>query len=325
MDSEAADRDDRMARPGNPTEAAPGSAARWDLLALLIVGAAWGSAYPVIRAGIVAGAPPLVFAAVRYGGSALALLPIAYALRSPRPDARSFVVAVAYGGVLIIGLYGALLYLGEQSTSGGLSAVIAASATFWSVLFGFVLLPQERLRPWELAGLLVGFAGVAILVVPQIGTGGGIDGPLLVVAAIISFAIGGVLLRRAAPASPSLWTLSAQFAVAGGLVGGFSLALGEPWTLGHLSITGPALVYLVAVPSLLGYVLYFGLHHRVGPARANLVAYVAPVAGVLVALLVFAESVSLSELAGLGLIIVGLLIVHRVRARAPRVGSTGAR
>lgn len=292
------------------------SQARWDLIALLIVGAAWGSAYPVIRAGLVAGAPPLVFAAVRYGLSALALVPIAYAVRSPRPDRRSFVVAVACGGLLIIGLYGALLYVGEQTTSGGLSAVIAASATFWSVLFGLVLLPQERLGRREMLGLLVGFAGVAILVVPQFGSGSGLEGPLLVVAAIAVFAVGGVLLRRAAPASPSLWTLSGQFGVAAGLVGCLSVVLGEPRTLGHVAVTGPALAYLIAVPSLLGYVLYFGLLHRVGPARANLVAYVAPIAGVLVGLLVFGEPVYLVEVGGLALIVVGLLTVHRARARA---------
>ena len=307
-----------MARPAASTAPAPAAGARWDLIALLIVGAAWGSAYPVIRAGLVAGAPPLLFAAVRYGLSALALVPIAYVARSPRPDARSFLVAVACGGLLIIGLYGALLYLGEQTTSGGLSAVIAASATFWSVLFGLALLPQERLGRGELAGLLIGFAGVAVLMVPQLGTESGIDGPLLVVSAILVFALGGVLLRRAAPASPSLWTLSAQFAVASGLVGGCSLIFGEPWTLGRLSITGPALVYLVAIPSLLGYVLYFGLHHRVGPARANVVAYVAPAAGVLVGFLVFGESVYLAELGGLVLIVVGLLIVHRARTRGAR-------
>ena len=70
------------------------------------------------------------------------------------------------------------------------------------------------------------------------------------------------------------------------------------------------------MPSLLGYVLYFGLHHRVGPARANLVAYVAPVVGVLVGLVVFGESVYLVEIAGLALVVVGLVAVHRARARA---------
>jgi probable blue pigment (indigoidine) exporter len=306
-----------VAPPADSTGSTTTARARWDLIALLVVGAAWGSAYPVIRAGLVAGAPPLVFAAVRYGLSAVALLPIAYFARAPRVALRPFVTAVACGGVLIIGLYGALLYLGEQTTSGGLSAVIAASATFWSVLFGLAILPQERLGRQELAGLLVGFSGVAVLVVPQFGANTGLVGPLLVVGAIVVFAVGGVVLRRAAPVAPSLWTLAAQFAVASGLVGGISVVFGEPWSLGHLAVSGPALAYLVAVPSLLGYVLYFGLHHRVGPTRANLVAYVAPVAGVLVGLLVFGEPVYLVEVGGLALIVAGLLVVHRARARPP--------
>jgi probable blue pigment (indigoidine) exporter len=311
-----------------PAGAGSTAAARWDLVALVVVGIAWGSAYPVIRAGLVAGAPPLLFAAVRYAISSAALVPIAIAARAPFPRARQLVRATACGGLLIIGLYGGLLYLGEQTTSGGLSAVLAASATLWSVLIGFGLLPQERVASRELLGLVVGFGGVALLVVPQWGSGSAPTGVLLVLAAIISFAVGGVLLRRIAPGAPSLWTLSAQFAVASALVASFALALGEPSSLGRIAATGPALAYLVAVPSLLGYVLYFRLHHRVGPARANLVAYVAPVAGVLVGFFAFGEPVFPLELAGLALIVVGLLVVHRARASpsgpTPPTGAPGA-
>ena len=274
----------------------------------------------MIRAGIVAGAPPLVFAAVRYGLTAAFLVPLAFLSRAPFPERAPLVRSAVYGGLLIIGLYGGLLYLGEQSTSGGFAAVLAASASFWSLLFGYALLPQERFGSSAIIGVAVGFVGVAVLVLPQLGSGPATTllGSALVLAAVVSFSAGGVLLRRGIPVEPTLWTLSVQFAVASALVGSLALAFGEPGTLGDSSRTLPALAYLVAAPSIVGYVLYFRLHHRVGPARANLVVYVGPIVAVVVGALAFGESVTTVEVAGMALIVIGLYLVQRGRFSSPK-------
>jgi probable blue pigment (indigoidine) exporter len=300
-----------------PEAPPPMGGTRQDYLLLILVGILWGSAFPVIRAGIVAGAPPLVFAAARYALTAALLVPIALLLHTKVPDRRQLVPAAAFGGLLIIGLYGGLLYLGEESTSGGLAAVLAASASFWSILFGYALLQGERFGRGEFLGVVVGFVGVGVLVLPQLGAGPAttLVGSLLVLAAVISFAAGGVLLRRTVHAEPSLWTLAAQFAVASGLVGVMALLLREHGTFGNSSVTVPALLYLVFAPSILGYVLYFRLHHRVGPSRANLVVYVGPVVAVLVGFLVFSEKVTEVEVAGMVIIVAGLYLVQRARQR----------
>jgi probable blue pigment (indigoidine) exporter len=302
--------------PGDsyPAKSTAGSG-RQDILLLILLGALWGSAFPVIRVGIVAGAPPLIFAAVRYALTAGFLVPIAILLRARIPPRSQLVPAAVFGGVLIIGLYGGLLYLGEQSTSGGLAAVLAASASFWSVLFGYALLPGERFGREEMIGLVIGFVGVGVLVLPDLGTGPTttLVGAIFVLVAVISFAAGGVLLRRTVAAEPTLWTLATQFAVAAALVGVMAAVLGEPRALGNTSVTLPALAYLVVVPSILGYVLYFRLHHRVGPSRANLVVYVGPVVAVMVGFLLFGEKVTAIEIGGMALIVAGLYIVHRGR------------
>jgi probable blue pigment (indigoidine) exporter len=307
--------------PVGPPQPTQGS--RQDLLLLIAVGALWGSAFPVIRAGIVAGAPPLIFAAVRYGLTSGVLVLLAWFTHA-RISARSDLVrAAVYGGLLIIGLYGALLYLGEQTTSGGLAAVLAASASFWSVVLGYALLPRERLGGLALAGLAVGFVGVTVLVLPQLESGPGstLAGTVLVLAAVVAFSAGGVLLRRGAPVEPTLWTLAVQFAVATALVGAIALVLGEPHVLGNTSQTLPALAYLVAAPSILGYVLYFRLHHRVGPTHANLVVYVAPVVALLVGVFAFGEAATWVEGGGLVLIATGLYLVQRGRRPSSAAGS----
>lgn len=296
-----------------PTSAEPPPTATSDLLAVVLLGIVWGSAFPVIRFGILAGAPPLLFAAARYALTAVVLVPLALIARAPRPSASSLLAPALFGGLFIVGGYGGLLYLGEVTTSGGLAAILTASAPLASALFGLGLLPMERLGRSGVAGLLIGFAGVTVLVLPQLGSpvSSGFAGPVLVVAAVLVFSLGSVLLRRTATSPPGLWTLAIQFSVAAAVLGPVALAIGEPVTLGHGPSVLPALAFLVIFPGTLGYTLYFRIHHRSGPTRANLVGYINPVTGVLVGFLVFGETVTGLEVAGMCVIALGLFLLQR--------------
>jgi drug/metabolite transporter (DMT)-like permease len=177
-------------------------------------------------------------------------------------------------------------------------------------------------------GLLVGFTGVAVLVFPQLrGSGSaGFEGPVLVVGAVIGFALGSVFLRKTAKIEPSFWTLSLQFGAAGVLVGTIALLSGEPLSLGNGTTVVPALAYLVVVAGIVGYSLYFRIHHTSGPTLANLVGYVNPAAGVLVGLIVFGETVTTIEIGGLILIAGGLFLLQRDRriGLAPRPVDRGS-
>jgi probable blue pigment (indigoidine) exporter len=287
-----------------------------DLLYVLLLGIVWGSAFPVIRAGIVAGAPPLLFASARYLLTAAVLVPLAILLRTARPTLATLWSPALFGGLFVVAGYGGLLYLGEVTTSGGLAAILTASAPLASALFGFFLLPAERLGRWGTAGLFVGFSGVGVLVFPQIATpfSAGFTGPVLVVAAVLVFSIGSVMLRRTSSAAPSFWTLAVQFAIAGAVVGGSGLAIREPLSLGHGLTVPLTLAYLVVFPGVIGYTVYFRIHHRSGPTRANLVGYINPVTGVLVGLFLFGEVVTGIEIGGMALIALGLFLVQRDRA-----------
>jgi probable blue pigment (indigoidine) exporter len=296
---------------------------RRNLLLLVVVGLVWGSAYPVIRFGIVDGATPVTFAAARYALSAVAIGLLAAATRVARPTGRALGLS-ALLGLPIVGVYGLLLYLGEASTSGSLAAILIAGTPFLTALFALPLLPGESLGRVGAVGMGLGFLGVVVLVVPPPGVvlASTIWGPLAVLGAAVSVAVGTVLLRRYRPEGETLWGVSVQFSVA------------TVFLLAVLPIVEPhpafpvtdgtvfALAYLVLLPSLVGYTLYFSLHHQVGPARANLVAYVNPVAAVLVGTLVFAEPFQLWELGGFALIIVGLTVLTRYRR--PRGGGAGA-
>jgi probable blue pigment (indigoidine) exporter len=285
---------------------------RRNVLLLVIVGLIWGSAYPVIEYGLQSGATPVAFAAARYALSALVIAGVAAATKVARPNLRSLGLSAVLG-LPIIGIYGLFLYVGETTTSGALAAILICSAPLITALVALPILPGESLGRAGVVGLLVGFLGVVVLVFPPPGVvlAHGIWGPIEVLAAALSAAIGTVVLRRVRPGGETLWGASVQFAAATGFLL-LILPVLEPHSA--LPLTGPSLgslAYLVAGPSLVGYSLYFYLHHRVGPGRANVVAYVNPIAAVTIGTLVFAEPFELWEIAGFALVLLGLTILTR--------------
>ncbi len=288
----------------------PASTERRNLLLLVVVGLIWGSAYPVIRFGILAGATPIAFAAARYAIAAVAMASLAALTGIPRPNARSLGLSAVLG-LPIVGVYGLLLYIGEQSTSGGLSSILIGVAPLLTVLFALPVLPGEKLSRAAFLGLLVGFVGVFVLVFPPAGVvlATTVWGPVAVIGAAASFALGSVFLRAKRPEGETLWGVSVQFGIATAFLL-VVLPFVEPHSSLPLSshVLG-ALAYLVLLPSVIGYALYFALHHRVGPGRANVVAYVNPVAALAVGALLLGEPFEWWELAGFGLIVVGLTLV----------------
>jgi drug/metabolite transporter (DMT)-like permease len=301
-----------------PTETDPLSARR-SLVLLVVLGLIWGSAYPVIRYGIVEGATPIVFAATRYAITAAAIAGIAAATRLPRPDRKALAISAVLG-IPIVGVYGLLLYVGEQTTSGGLASILIGVTPILTALFSLAVLPGETMHRLGFVGLAVGFVGVFVLVAPPPGVtlASSVWGPVAVLGASASVAIGSVLLRARRPEGETLWGVSVQFAAATAFLAG-SLPVLEPHST--LPLTNGvlfALAYLVLLPSLVGYTLYFYLHHHIGPGQANTVAYVNPIAALSIGTLLFGEPFSWWELVGFALVAVGLtLVTGLLRPRRP--------
>jgi drug/metabolite transporter (DMT)-like permease len=139
------------------------------------------------------------------------------------------------------------------------------------------------------------------------------------------------VLRKVHPAPQGQWGIGMQFAASTGFLAvAAAVAPGEAsLPLNRTVIV--ALVYLVVVSSIIGYLIYFTLHHRVGPARANLVAYIGPIVGVGLGAVLLGETVGVAELAGFAFIVVGIAALQIERYRSSRSapqrsgGTTAAR
>jgi len=176
-------------------------------------------------------------------------------------------------------------------------------------------------------GIALGFIGVVVLVFPTLlgSVGSNWEGPVAVIGAFVVFPLGSVLLRRWGRGGESTWQLSFQFAVGAAILAVAVLLAPVPEQLPFTLTVWASLLVLVVFASVFGYVVYFRLHHRIGPARANLVAYVVPIVGIGVGSGFFGEPITVWEVGGFVLIALGLSLVFAASNRPPAPAAEALR
>ncbi|EJN59311.1 DMT family transporter [Halogranum rubrum] len=293
-----------------------------NLLLFVVLAALWGSAFMAIKAGLLAGIPPVLFAAVRYDIAGVIMLAYAVVvLDDPLPRGRGQWTLVAIGSVLLIAAYHALLFVGETSpaVNSAAAAVIVSLSPVLTTGFARVFLPEERLSALGVVGLLLGLVGVAVLadLDPNNLLTGGFVAKLLVLAAAASFALGSVLTGRVDAQMP-IESMEAWSMLGGALLMHLlSIALGESpagvawtsfdvlWSMAYLSIGASAI----------GFLIYFDLLERLGPIQINLVSYVAPIFAALSGWVVLREAPTPTTFGGFFLIFIGFLLLKREAIR----------
>jgi drug/metabolite transporter (DMT)-like permease len=287
------------------------------LFALLAV--LWGSSFVAIEVGL-AFFPPVLFAAIRYGGAGAIVLGYAVATTDrPLPRSRDDLLSVAAVGVFLIAGYHALLYLGEQQVSGALAAVVVSLSPVLTAAFAAPLFVEEHLDRLGVAGLLAGFLGVGVVANPGATSllSAGVGGLGLVLLGATSFAAGSVL-ARAFDAGMPLRALEGWGMVLGsGLLLAVGVARGESFAA--IQWTGVAVVslgYLTLLSGVVAFLVYFELLSRVGATEINLVGYLEPVVATLMSWLLLGHLVAASTLAGFAVIVTGFALVkHRALGR----------
>ncbi|SDM48321.1 Permease of the drug/metabolite transporter (DMT) superfamily [Halogranum gelatinilyticum] len=289
-----------------------------NVLLFAVLAALWGSAFMAIKAGLLAGIPPVLFAAVRYDIAGVIML--AYALvvlDDPLPRGRGQWALVTVGSVLLIAAYHALLFIGETdpNVNSAAAAVIVSLSPVLTTGFARGLLPKERLNAAGVVGLLLGLVGVAVLADLDPGNllAGGVVAKLLVLGATASFALGSVLTRRIDAEMP-IESMEAWSMLGGALLMHLlSLGLGEsPAAVAWFSFDVLwSLTYLSVGASAVGFLIYFDLLDRLGPIQINLVSYVAPVFAALSGWVVLNEEPTVATFGGFVLIFLGFLLLKR--------------
>lgn len=284
------------------------------LFLLLILAALWGSSYMFIKIGLDDLSPAgVVFARTALG--ALVLLPIAlrrHAFRGIRPllGLGAGLAAIQVAAPFL------LISYGEERISSSLAGILVASAPIFTALLAPALDRDERSSGLALAGIVVGLAGVALILGVDLGGGGAaLAGGLMVLAATLGYAIGGFVVKRSFASLDAIGVVTMTMAL--------SALMSLPLAAATLPGAAPGGGTIAAMLALgvggtgVAFVIFYTLIARLGPARASLVAYVAPGFAVLYGVTLRGEPLTVATIAGLALIVGGSWLAGRGRRQAP--------
>jgi drug/metabolite transporter (DMT)-like permease len=300
-----------MNRMNAQTSSLPKVKPIYRLGALLIVYVVWGGTYLGMRVAVET-IPPFLMAGTRFLIAGTAVYLYAFLRGAVRPRKEHWIDAGIVGGLLLLGGNG-LVSWSEQRVASGVAALLIATVPLWMLLLA--LLGRERRLPHALTlgGILLGFAGIIVLVWPA--SGAGHMDPLglgVLLAAAFFWALGSLYSRRARlPGSP-LMAVGMQMIVGGALLVLAAGPCGE-WArldVARISLRSLAgMGYLILFGSVIAYNAFIWLLKNADPTWVSTYAFVNPVVAVFLGWLLANEHLTTRSLWATGIIVLSVMVI----------------
>lgn len=278
----------------------------------------WSSAFTSAKM-IVADAPPLTALSIRFAISGAIGCGIALALGQTWRLTRAQLRATFVFGLCQNALYLGLNFIAMRRVEAGLASIIASTMPLLVALAGWTFLGQ-RLRPLGVAGLAAGFAGVTLIMGTRISGGVDMIGLALCIAGVLALTLATLSVRGAASGGNVLMVVGLQMLVGSALLAAAALTF-ENWEITWSVRLVSAFLYTTLVPGLMATFTWFVLVREIGPIRAATFHFLNPFFGVAIAALVLGEAIGAYDLAGVAIIMVGILAVQL--AKVAPVSQTG--
>ena len=287
----------------------------------------WGTTYLGIRIALEA-VPPALMGGIRWtiAGAMLAAFALARGQRLPGP---ALWPSLALQGLLMLGFGNGFVNWAEQYVPSGLAAVTLATSPFWMSGVEALRADGERLSRGALAGLMLGFSGILVLVWPDLhlGDAAGLTFTLGVIAlqvACLGWAIGSSYSKRHPHGSSVIAATAVQMIFGGLMMLAAGTLMGE-WPRVHLEGRGFwALCYLVFVGSIGGFVSYVYALQHLPVATVSLYAYANPLIAVALGALVLGEPFTARTVVAMAIVFAGMALVRTRKVAAvaaPECGS----
>lgn len=293
-----------------------------DYAMLLFLGAAWGSSFLFIGLAVQS-IPPLTLAAARCLLAAVTLLAFAAALGYAIP--RSAKVWFIY---LLMGLTNSalpfmLMSVGQTRIDSSLASILITTVPLFTLVLAHVF-TEDKSTPRRIAGVLIGFCGIVLLIGPAAlaGIGADVGGQFMIVAAAACFAVTQILVKRFGGGTP---LVNAGCSIACSALWTIPLAafVEHPWQAAPATIGIVSAVVLGLVSTAATHFIFFLLIRRTGPQFATLNNYVSPAIGVMLGVVVLAERPHWTAYAALLVIVAGIAVATRQPARLGVLARAG--
>jgi drug/metabolite transporter (DMT)-like permease len=291
------------------------------LLAFAIIYFVWGSTFLAIRVGV-REVPPFLLAAMRFSVAGLVLCAWTAARGERGPRGREWASAFVLGTLIFVLDYG-LLFWAEQRVPSGIAAVMLAMIPVFMALSEIIFLRTQKLTLRLGVALLIGIAGVAVLMSRSLNLGGAPidrDGAMALMIASITWSVASIFTRKLPLPASKMMSSGVQMLVGGILLVVVAGVLGEFRNFHPASVSRGvwfALLYLIVAGSIIGFTAYLWLIHHESPTKVGTYAYVNPVVAVLVGYFLGGEQIGLRAILGTAFVLVSVVVITTTRQTRP--------
>lgn len=276
----------------------------------------WGSHYLWIKIALHE-TGPVTMTALRL---LIATCGIAFYHRIARPTYPQKIPWLAF---LFLGLFNlsipfALVAWSETHITSGMASILNSTSPLFTMMLSWVFLKDETFSPIRLLGLVLGFAGVILLVSNKatIGSSGFILGAAAVLLAALSYAVAAIYAKRYTTHLHYSVQALGQVMVGAAVALPGSIIIEAPFTLPRLPQTWAAILIMALLLTTIGANLFFSLLNSVGPTRTLMISYLYPLVGVILGIIFLGEEPTWQLLSG-GALIIGGVILANSRLKRP--------
>jgi drug/metabolite transporter (DMT)-like permease len=206
-----------------------------------------------------------------------------------------------------------LFFWGQQYLDSGYASILNATTPIWGVIVAHFMTSDEKATPARIVGVLVGMAGIIVMVGPDAmkGLSNNLLAQIACIVSTLFYSFAAIYGRRLSQTQMTpMVVATGQTAMAALFMLPVVLLFDQPWAIAMPRMDSTlAGITLALFSTALAYILYFRLIDRAGASNAQLVAFLMPILAVILGIAFLGESLSGGQIAGAALIAVGLVIL----------------
>lgn len=278
---------------------------------LITLSILWGGSFFFVEVAL-NDLPAFSIVAFRVVISAAVLWAVVFMLKLPIPKSMGIWAAFLVMGLLNNAIPFSLITWGQVQVSAGLASILNAAVPFFTVIVAGVLLPDEKISPLKVIGVLIGFFGVAVMIgLPGTQADYYVLAQFAILASGLSYAFATTYGRRFKRLGVHPIVLAGAQAIAASLVMiPIALSVDGMPSFNTISLSSIlALLGLGVVSTAIAYILFFKILESAGAVNVSLVTLLIPISAILLGVFILQERLEVIHLIGMGLIAIGLAFV----------------